>query len=146
MKIKELKFKWQKNHIMKKVLKTPPKGQEIKEYTFKGLTNDILFVLNVELSAHDIGLLTSDKANTFGTYLISEFEKAQKRLEEERKYEEVNAKYFKQFLESKGLYWSNDIVKQIVQGCYPFEALENDLYREYQGTEFGRKAHLEIGV
>lgn len=67
------------NRIIRKVLKNPPKGQEIKEFTFKKLTKDMLFILNVKLSAHDIGLLGSDKENTFGTYLISEFEKAKAR-------------------------------------------------------------------
>lgn len=144
MKLKQLKFHLAVKKAMKMVLKNPPKGTKIKEYTYKKLTNDIIFCLNVKLSAHDISIITSKKENTFGAYLISEYEKAKKRIEEERKYNEVNAKYFKEFLESKDEYMSDYNIQRTVQGYMPFYARENDLYREYLGTKYSMKAKEEL--
>ncbi len=139
-----MKNKLKYKHIFKKILKLPPTGQEIKDYKIKkSLTNDELFVLNVKLSAYDIGLLKSDNEKIVSAYLISEFERAKKRLEEERRYNEVNTKYFKEFLESKGEYMSDYEIKRTVQGYQPFYSRANDLYREYLGTSFALNAKRE---
>ena len=140
-------MKFRINRIMRKVLKNPPKGQEIKEFTFRKLTNDILVVLNVKLYSHDIGVLISEKKNTFRTYLISEFEAAKQRVkaaEQRRKEEEIDAKYFSEYLESKGIYLSDYYIKRTVQGYMPFGTRENDLYRDYLCTEFSTKADREF--
>lgn len=149
--LKRLKFRFKVNKLIRKVLRKPPKGQEIKNYTFKGLTNDIFFVANIKLVKYDIGLLTSNKENTFDAYLISEFEAAKKRVEEQKKqlafdkeYERVNSKYFKEFLESRDEFMSDRSIKDIIQGYTGFESRGMNLYREYMGTDFGRKAHEEI--
>ena len=134
------------NRIMRKVLKNPPKGQEIKEFTFRKLTNDILFIVKVKLESHDIGLLDSDKENTFGTYLISEFEKAQARIrhaEESERYAKFNAKYFGEYLRSIGVGLSDDTILRTAQGRMPFASRECDLYRKYLGTTYASKAKEE---
>ena len=140
--LKKLKFK----RIIKKVLRDPPQGLKIKEYTFRKLTNDEIVVLKVKLYAHDIGVLKSDKANSFGAYLISEFESAQrimKREQERQTYEEINTKYFGEFLESKGVHLMDYYIKRTVQGYMPFYSSENDWYREYLGSQFAGKADKE---
>lgn len=130
-----LKFK----RIIKKVLKSPPKGTEIKEFHFRKLSNDEIFVLSVKLSAYDIGVLKSDKENCFGTYLISEFEKAKKRLEEEKRLNDLYARNFKKFLDNKKIYISDYYIKRTVEGYMPFYSTENDLFREFLGTSFARE-------
>lgn len=149
------------NRIIRKVLKNPPKGQEIKEFAFKKLTKDMLFILNVtrsaELYAHDIGLLDSDKENTFGTYLISEFRKAEERERERERfraeserYAKFNAKYFGEYLRSIGVGLSDDTILRTAQGRVSFGSRELELYKQYLGTTYASKAkdeyHAEKGT
>ena len=134
------------NRIIRKVLKNPPKGQEIKEFTFRKLTNDILFIVKVKLESHDIGLLDSDKENTFGTYLISEFEKAKARvrhLEKSERYVNFNAKWFAEYLKSKGIYLSDYAITRTAQGRMPYGSTEVELYKKYLGTTYASKAKDE---
>lgn len=143
---KKLKFK----RIIKKVLRNPPKGQEIREYPYKRLTSDETFALHVKLYAHDIGVLKKEKGHGLRCYLISEYEAAKRKLkeqEEERIREEIenriDAKYFAEFLESNGVFLPEQDIKRTVQGYKPFYSRENDLYREYLGSQFSVKANKE---
>lgn len=146
MNLKYLKFKLQANKMLKMVLKHPPKGQEIKEYIFKKLTNDLFFAVNVKLESKDIGLIQGDKEGTFKAYLISELKAAKERMRQAECWamlDLIEEKYFREYLKSKNMFWSDTTIRYTVKGMCGFDSKEIHTYRDYMCTSFSTQARDE---
>lgn len=144
--IKQLKFNRSVNKVIKYILKYPPKGSKIKEYSFKNLTNDIFFCTKIKLESKDIGLINYEGDGIIKAYLISEYEALKERVRRAEcwaKLDEIEAKYFKKYLDSLGYYYDLETCKRISQGYYGFNSHQTDLYREYMCTSFSREARDE---
>ena len=137
--------------MMKYIRKHPPKGEEVVQYTYRRMSNDCLFVAKVKLAHEDIGISWDEETKTVSAWLISEFEAAQererKRQEEDRRWEEENFKYFKEWLiRVKEIPMSDDRIWLIVKGILPYGSYGNELFREYLGSGYRNQNGYDMSI